>query len=376
MSVRKFLLPLLGFLLAWVVNARAEDPADAMRMNQVQSIGSHNSYKEAIDPSLWKLLTQEQPERFKSLEYAHVSLTKQLDIGLRKLELDVVHDPEGGRYAKPFGIEMVKQAGLPAGPAFDPDGLMLQPGLKVLHMPDIDFRTNVYTFEQALGELKAWSKAHPRHLPIVTIMNAKTGSIDRPGFTSTLDFDKAAFDAWDAEIRSVLPPEMLITPDDVRADYPTLEAAVLAHAWPTLGWARGRFLFVLDQHDEKLETYIEGHPSLEGRAMFANATEGRPEAAFRIVNDAEGDFRHIQHLVRSGYIVRTRADEGTKQARKNDYSTMKAALASGAHYVSTDYYQPNPDFGTDYKVELPGGGAGRWNPLLLPAERPLPELKP
>lgn len=372
MLFTRLLLPLLGLAVA----AGAEDPADSMRMNQVQSIGSHNSYKEAIDPSLWKLLNQESPGRFDSLEYWHVSLTEQLDLGLRKLEIDVLHDPEGGRYANPYGIEMVKKAGLPPGPEFDPDGLMMQPGLKVLHMQDIDFRTNVYTFKQALEELKAWSATNPRHLPVVTIMNAKTGSIDRPGFTPTLPFGSAAFDAWDAEIRAILPPEKLITPDDVRADYPTLEAAVLAHAWPTLGWARGRFLFVLDQHDEKLETYIEGHPSLRGRVMFANATEGRPEAAFRIVNDAKDDFRQIQHLVRSGYIVRTRADSGTKEARENDDSTMKAALASGAHYVSTDYYYPNPEFGTDYKVELPGGGAGRWNPLLLPVERPLPELKP
>lgn len=367
---------LLGFLTALAVSLHAEDPADALRMNQTQSLGSHNSYKEAIDPSLWKLLNAEDPGRFDSLEYWHRSLTEQLDLGLRKLEIDVLHDPEGGRYAHPYGIQMVADAGLPPGPEFDPEGVMTQPGLKVLHIQDIDFRTNVYTFKQALEEVKAWSEANPRHLPVVIMMNAKTGKIDRPGFTACLPFDKVAFDAWDAEIRSVIPAGKLITPDDVRGDYATLEKAVLAHAWPTLGWARGRILFMLDEHDEEMETYIEGHPSLKGRAMFADAPEGTPEAAFRIVNDAEGDFNYIQQLVRSGYIVRTRADAGTKQAREGDYSTAKAAFASGAHYVSTDYYDPNPAFGTGYKVELPGGGAGRWNPLLLPTQRPLPELKP
>ncbi len=370
------MLRLLGLLAAFAVFAAAEDPADALGMNQIQSLGSHNSYKEAIDPSLWKLLEQEQPGRFKGLEYSHASMTEQLNLGLRKLEIDVVHDPEGGRFAKPFGLEMVAKAGLPAGPAFDPDGMMTKPGLKVLHVPDIDFRTNAYTFQQALGELKSWSKAHPRHLPVVVMMNAKEGGIDRPGFTQCLPFDKTAFDAWDAEIRNVFPLEMLIVPDDVRAGYPTLEAAVQAHAWPTLGWARGRFLFVLDESGPKLEIYADGHPSLEGRVMFVNAEEGRPEAAFRVINSPDKSFQQIQHLVRSGYIVRTRADADTREARTGDYSRLRAALASGAQYISTDYYYPNPDFGTGYKVSLPGGGAGRWNPLLLPTPRPLPELKP
>jgi hypothetical protein len=173
----------------------------------------------------------------------------------------------------------------------------------------------------------------------------------------------------------VLSPEQLITPDDARADYATLEAAVLAHAWPTLRDSRGKFLFVLDEQGEKLEIYVQGHPSLRGRAMFVNAHEGRPEAAFRIVNDAIQDFRYIQHLVRSGYLVRTRADAETREARNGDYTRMEAAFASGAQFVSTDYYYPSP-FGTGYKVRLPGGGPGRWNPLLLPAERPLPPLEP
>ena len=54
-------------------------------------------------------------------------------------------------------------------------------------------------------------------------------------------------DAWDAEIREILPPSKLITPDNVRGSYETLENAVLSHAWPSLEEARGRFMFVLDE---------------------------------------------------------------------------------------------------------------------------------
>ena len=336
-----------------VFNATAQNSAqtaDQMRMNQVQVLGSHNSYKQVIDDSLWSLLTKNGDKRLEGLEYWHMPIEKQLDLGLRALEVDVVYDPEGGRYAHPRGIDLVKEAGLPAGPAYDPHGDMNKPGFKVMHVPDIDFRANVYTLKQELALLKAWSDAHPRHLPIPITMNAKDTGLDQPGFATVLKFDKTAFDAWDAELVEGLGRNKLITPDDVRGSYPTLEAAVRAHAWPTLAQSRGRFFFVLDETGEKQATYLAGHPSLSGRIMFLNAKEGRPEAAFRIVNEPKEDWAYIQYLVRSGYYVRTRADADTVEARKGDYSRLRAALISGAQVISTDYYVPETRFKTGFVV--------------------------
>jgi hypothetical protein len=366
----------LGLLLLLIAQADGSDPAAAgARMNQIQVLGSHNSYKQPIDRSLLQLLRASEGDRIRALEYGHRPLGEQLDLGLRSLELDVLHDPEGGRYARPRGLDLVREKNLQPGPPYDPAGLMKAPGLKVLHVQDIDFRTSVYTLRQALGLLRQWSGRHPRHLPVVITMNAKQEPLRDPRFTRPLPFDRAAFDAWDAEIREVLPPAKLITPDDVRGSYKTLEEAVLAHAWPTLEQARGRFLFVLDETGATLETYVEGHPSLRGRVMFVNAEEGRPEAAFRIVNETQEKLAYIQYLVRSGYLVRTRADADTAEARRGDYSRWQAALASGAQVISTDYYDADPALGTGYRVRLPGGRPGRWNVLLLPAVRPLPALE-
>jgi hypothetical protein len=344
-------------------------------MNQVQVLGSHNSYKQAIDRSLLSLLKNSSAHGIEGLEYSHLPIERQLDMGLRALEIDVVYDPQGGRYAHPKGIDLVAQNKLPAGPTYDPDGLMKKPGLKVMHIPDVDFRANAYTFLQELALLKAWSDAHPHHLPIPITMNAKDDGPRRPDFVQPLKFDKAAFDAWDGEIIAGLGRERVITPDDVRGNYATLEQAVLAQAWPALDSARGKFLFVLDETGEKLETYIDGHPSLRGRVMFTDSTEGHPEAAFRVVNEAQQDAAYIQYLVRSGYYVRTRADSDTVEARKGDYTRWQQALMSGAQVISTDYYVPDPAFGTGYHVQLPGGQAGRWNPLLLPEDWPLPPLE-
>jgi hypothetical protein len=190
-----------------------------------------------------------------------------------------------------------------------------------------------------------------------------------------LPFDNGAFEEWDAEIVKGLGRGKLIVPDDVRRDNPTLEAAILAHAWPKLSQARGKFFFVLDETGSKMATYIGGHASLKGRMMFVNAAEGQPEAAFRIVNEPKQDWAYIQYLVRSGYYVRTRADADMVEARAGDYSRWRAALISGAQVISTDYYVPDSRLGTGYFVKLPGGQPGRWNVLLPPNDRPLPGLR-
>ncbi|MGL1687265.1 Ca2+-dependent phosphoinositide-specific phospholipase C, partial [Vibrio parahaemolyticus] len=64
-----------------------------------------------------------------------------------------------------------------------------------------------------------------------------------PGGMAALPFDAAAFDALDAEVRAVFPPDALIAPDDVQGRYPTLRDAVLHDNWPTVAQARGKVLF-------------------------------------------------------------------------------------------------------------------------------------
>ena len=88
-----------------------------------------------------------------ALDYSHPPLSEQLDLGLRALELDLFYDPDGGRYAKPLGQQLVRLAGkTPA--LFDPAGKMAAPGFKVLHIQDIDFRSNCLTLSDALRELR------------------------------------------------------------------------------------------------------------------------------------------------------------------------------------------------------------------------------
>ena len=47
----------------------------------------------------------------------------------------------------------------------------------------------------------------------------------------------------------------------------------------------------------------------------------------------------IDALVKQGYLVRTRSDENTEQARTDDTTRRDLALSSGAQMISTDYPQ-------------------------------------
>jgi len=330
-----------------------------VRMNQVQTLGTHNSYKRAIAPAEMALLTAAAPKSAYGLDYAHPPLTRQLDAGARALELDVLYDPDGGRYADPMLPRAVRQSGQATEP-YDAEP-MKRPGLKVLHVQDIDYRSNCALFVDCLREIQAWSRAHPDHLPILITMNLKDDDVKAPGTVHALKFDARAMDSIDAEIRSVFGPAELITPDDVQGRSPTLRAAVRAHGWPRLGLARGKVFFAMDEDEPKLAVYRGARRSLEGRVLFVNTNEASPASAYITLNEPLRQAARIRADVAAGLIVRTRADADTVEARNNDTRRREAAFASGAQFVSTDYMHPDQRF-SGYSVSMPGGVTARLDP--------------
>jgi len=346
-------------VFALVLNAHAQ--TGEVRMNQVQVIGSHNSYKQAIDPKLFKLLQARDSVSMSKIDYSHISIVDQLNLGLLNLEIDVYADSQGGRYAHPHGLDWV-----PGQPEYDPQGVMKKPGFKIMHIQDIDYRSHCLTFQQCLEQLRKWSDDHPTHNPVFITMNAKDEPIAKPGFTAPEKFTAAEYDALDKEIKDYLGMKYVITPDRVRGKNKTLENAVLKNSWPTLKEAQGKFVFILDETGVKRDLYIAGHPSLKGRMLFTNSEPGTPEAAIRIINSAKQNVALIRDLVKKGYIIRTRADSDTQEARNNDRSSFEAALQSGAQIITTDYYQKSTHFTSDYQISFNGGTYFRPNPLLTP----------
>ena len=242
-------------------------------------------------------------------------------------------------------------------------------GFKVLHIKDVDYQTNYFTFIDALTALRKWSDAHPNHLPLFINIETKTaGPGDASGFLRFLGFkravpyDAAACDSIDAEVKSVFGHDLnsILTPDMLRGKYASLDEMARQNGWPNLDQCRGKIIFILFGDAKGL--YQKGHPSLTGRAMFTYSAPGQAECAFIMQDDPVADSARIPQLVKQGYIVRTRSDAETVESRTNDSIPREAAFKSGAQIISTDYYKPDRRF-SSFQVQWEGNHPGRINPV-------------
>jgi hypothetical protein len=296
-----------------------------LRMNQVQVLGSHNSFHLLAPVPVTGAIGM-------TLEYSHSPLDQQLESqGVRSFELDTVNGP---------------------GDEFP-----------VIHEPNLDPASNCSPITQCLEVIATWSKAHPGHVPIVVLIEPKDGDLELQLDPQLETFDAAAVDALDRQVRDAL-GKRLIPPDEVRGRAKTLRAAVTGKGWPSLEQARGRVLVAMNDGAEIRRLLLAGHPSLEGRAMFVTADPKTPAAA--IVKEDTPHEARIRRLVEEGFVVRTRADADLVEARAGDTSRREEALRSGAQIVSTDFEVPNPLVGGDYVVQIPGGTPARCNPVNAP----------
>ncbi|TCO76654.1 Ca2+-dependent phosphoinositide-specific phospholipase C [Chromatocurvus halotolerans] len=364
-------------------------------INRLQVLGTHNSYAMPIDPKLVALaspmvermyskahaaqdrftdderalLAEEHPQRVDFADaraYEFPPLRQQLDDGMRSLELDIYNDPEGGAFTGPAGYRRLQMEGVTDTLPHDESHLG-EPGLKVLHVPDLDFRTHCATFSACLEELALWSDNNPRHEPVFVLVELKTRAM--PLFdeaAAVVPFDQSAFDELDETLIAAMGRGRVITPDDVRGDYETLNQAVLAGNWPTLAQSRGRFVFlVITAGDLSAHApYLENASNLQGRAAFLRAQPGEDHAAFLMLDNALVREAEIRERVREGYLVRTRADIDTWEAQQNDWGRARSAFRSGAQVISTDFYQSGNRFGTEYRVSLPGTAPIRRSPAF------------
>ena len=185
--------------LAGGVIAYSSEP----RLNQVQVIGSHNSYHIEPASTVRELIAASGRRRAEAIEYTHRPLAEQFSrLGIRQVELDVYADPKGGLFAAPAARKILSGRGKDPGPAPDVEGRLQKPGLKVLHVPDFDYLSNAPTFVDALKQIRTWSRANRRHVPILILIELKSGS--DPGLlTRTVPFDHEQIEEVETEILSV-----------------------------------------------------------------------------------------------------------------------------------------------------------------------------
>ncbi|MCM2373361.1 phosphatidylinositol-specific phospholipase C1-like protein [Aporhodopirellula aestuarii] len=336
--------------------------AQELRLNEIQTVGTHNSYRISPPREILGLIKITSPASAEALDYSHRPIAEQLgDLKMRQLELDIYADPKGGLYSNPIGHASLPDNDESARLHPNAEGAMDLPGMKVLHSPGFDYRSTVPTFVAALKQIHNWSQRHPTHVPILVLVELKD-SVVGPALVKPVPYDEKLLDDVDVEIRSVFEDGDLILPDQIRGTHQTLRDAVIDEGWPRLDECRGRVWFALDNEGQLRERYLAGHPSLRGRVMFVSVDPNHEAAAFRKLNDPIRNFAEIRDAVRRGLIVRTRADVETRQARSGDTRRRERAFESGAQYISTDYPVADPRL-TDYRVALPGEVEYRVNPV-------------
>ncbi len=283
---------------------------DLLRLDHLQAIGTHNSYHVQTTPlDAWA--------------YTHPPLDVQLEAqGVRQLELDLYWDDVRSVY-------------------------------EVLHIPFLDPGSNCPLLTDCLEAMKGWSDTQPGHHPVAVLLELKDAH--DPATAA------ARLDALDMAILSIWPEDRLVTPALVRGTAPDVRTALADTGWPTLGALRQRALFVLHAGGPWRDSYLTDGAD---RPLFPDAYGDLdlPFAAFHSLNDAHDP--RIPDVVAAGHLVRTRADADTREARLGDTTRRDAALASGAHFVSTDF--PAPVDWTDYVVTLPDGAPSRCNPRSAP----------
>ncbi len=343
-----------------------------LKINQIQVIASHNSYRKRTYPPLLdylKGLTAILPASLnpESWDYDHPPFNEQFsDYNVRGLEIDVSPDPNGGYYYNRGGNSFINE------PIESNIPQLLQPGYKVFHVADLDYETHYYTFIEALQAIKQWSDDNPNHIPLFINVETKSSTpgdiLPFQNFVKSIPYSNSLANDIDAEVKSVFGNNLdkIITPDKVRGEYNTLEEAVLAGKWPKLSDARGKIILIME--GGLTDFYLDGHESLKNRAMFVYVDEpGTPEAAFVILNNAKANEAEITQRVSEGYIVRTRSDADTDEARTGDVSAREAAFRSGAQITSTDYYKPDSRAGqpgwTNFTVQFPQPAPARINPV-------------
>jgi hypothetical protein len=284
-----------------------------LRVNHLQVRGTHNSYH--IEP----------PVPLSNVHrYTHKPLGEQLEVqGVRAFELDL---------HKTNGV------------------------FEVYHIPVIDQQTTCLSFLGCLQEIKAWSDQNPAHHPIFVWMELKDAA-DLVKIQTVAEID--------VDIRSVFPPEQLLTPDDVKGNFASVRDALDNVGWPHLKEVRGRVMFcLLEGEGDRLRDYTHGYTSLDGRVIFGRAEParyGEPWAAVTKINDPR-NAAAIQAALNAKLLVACNTAGAGDFPADND-ARRAAALVNGPTMLHDDF----PDL-----MLIPGGAPSRVNELTAPGSIAVP----
>lgn len=296
-----------------------------VKFNEVQFLGTHNSYQ--IPP------TDEYKQLFSTLsdltfglvseeiaQFEMDCLTEQFELGIRSVEIDIETVDKGGNVS-----------------------------FIVSHDPILDNTSSCYDFAKALEEIRMWSDHNPGHLPITVIIEPKKGVVP---VNDMKNFTIKYAQILDEVIREKM-GDKLLTPKDMMGDFENFREMRENDGWLTLEETMGKVMFLL--HDTTVTSkYISQDETIKSQAMFPMLRYGdRNESytSFIIDNKPDEAVNHKEEsLEKCNLIVRTRADsfpsfsderyinadESLSQIISTDYPVKKSP--KGYHQYTFDGY--------------------------------------
>jgi Phosphoinositide phospholipase C, Ca2+-dependent len=197
----------LGLAITVPAIANAGSPTTAttygtgVRLNQIQVVGTHESYHLEATPAEKAIREAQSPTTEHEFEYTASPIAEQLGSqNVRQLEFDVWADPNGGLYANPLLRQLAGEG------AYDP--VMLQPGTKVLQAQDVDYNTRCLTLVACLRLVKAWSDTHQSAVPIAIMLEFHDELLTAPGQTDPVPGTVVPL-AWTRDRMLALEQELL-----------------------------------------------------------------------------------------------------------------------------------------------------------------------
>jgi hypothetical protein len=287
---------------------------DDLRLNQIQMLATHNSYKKTGVPlgRLFVGLGTNDFNEAKALKYGYQTITNQLSLGIRSMEFDL---------------------------------RLRKTNFELNHVPLVDNSSVAPNFKLALEEIKMFSSNHPNHMPIVIIMEIKDDwmildhalqKIETRHLITLNDLIKDTLE------------DHLFVPNDMIEPNLSLKASIDLNGWPKINTLLGKVIFVLHpgsftdlyhQIDETLETL----PMFIG--LYHNQID-RDYASFVVHNTP--DVLLIQQMVAQNLIVRTRMDSDLVFLE----TRFQNAIESGAQILTTDFSVGRKDIKTSDIIYL------------------------
>jgi hypothetical protein len=278
--------------------------SDEVKLNELQYMGTHNSYKTGISKQSSNLF--KYVEFTTKYEYSFDTLTEQLNHGIRSFELDLLKVPtEEGYY------------------------------IECSHKYLSDNMSSAIDLLKGLQEIAMWSAYNENHLPIIILLEPKYKGITAAPAALKVEDIFALGD----DMRDIF-GDTLITPADLLGDYDGFDALRNDNGYPTISNMLGKVIFAL--HNDKLTTkYAQSDLTMQTQAIFPMPRIQSMDkiqnysnlTCFALQNDAMGAEKFEKLIDEGNFIVRTRLDSFPIYSELS----IEKAIISKANILSTDY---------------------------------------